>query len=268
MAEDTPSGPPPEVETDLGCEPVELAAATSADPSDTPAEAPPPVGLPPERDVHDLDWAAVRAAVDPAAVRARMRATVEAFETLLDSQPSPGLLFDEDRSDVEEQVVQVAAFDSARPLWIIGDLHGDLLTLEAALALADLSALDEGSGPPDLLLLGDLFDDEGLGLELLLRVFELIITRPGRVCVIVGNHDEALTYDGIRFASTVSPSDFADFLNANLAHEWIERTGKLAVRFFAQAPPRAVHARRAARGACGLSAGRSARETGGDRGLE
>jgi hypothetical protein len=32
------------------------------------------------------------------------------------------------------------------------------------------------------------------------------------------------------------PADFAEFLNANLAHEWIQRAGKLAVRFFAQAP--------------------------------
>jgi len=234
MAEDTPGELPPQAES--GCEPVEMAAEVSAAPADPAAEAPPPVGLPPVLDVHDLDWAAVRAAVAPAPVRARMRATVEAFETLLDSHATPGLLFDNDRGDAEEQVIQVAAIDPARPLWIIGDLHGDLLALEAALALVDQSALEEGSAPPDLLLLGDLFDDEGLGLELLLRVFELIIARPGRVCVIVGNHDEALTYDGNRFASTVSPSDFADFLNANLAHEWIERTGKLAVRFFAHAP--------------------------------
>jgi hypothetical protein len=34
----------------------------------------------------------------------------------------------------------------------------------------------------------------------------------------------------------VVPADFAEFLNANLAHEWIGRVGKLAVRFCAQAP--------------------------------
>ena len=86
------------------------------------------------------------------------------------------------------------------------------------------------------MFLGDLFDDEGFGLEVLLRVFELIVEAPDRVCLIAGNHDEALSYDGVRFASSVSPSDFADFLNANLAHEWIERAGKLAVRLFARAP--------------------------------
>jgi hypothetical protein len=56
------------------------------------------------------------------------------------------------------------------------------------------------------------------------------------VCVIAGNHDEALSFDGSRFASSVSPSDFADFLNAHRTHEWIERVGKLAVRLTAGLP--------------------------------
>ena len=71
---------------------------------------------------------------------------------------------------------------------------------------------------------------------MLLRVFELILEAPERICVVAGNHDEALSYDGARFASSVSPSDFADFLNAHLAHEWIARVGKLTVRLIAQAP--------------------------------
>jgi hypothetical protein len=56
------------------------------------------------------------------------------------------------------------------------------------------------------------------------------------VCVVAGNHDEALSFDGARFASTVSPSDFADFLNAHRTHEWIERTAKLAIRLTERAP--------------------------------
>ena len=126
--------------------------------------------------------------------------------------------------------------DAASPLWIVGDLHGDLLALEAALAAMRDPALQTGEEKPRIVFLGDLFDDEGFGLEVLLRVFELITDAPDRVCVIAGNHDEALSYDGVRFASSVAPSDFADFLNANLAHEWIERAGKLAVRLFARAP--------------------------------
>jgi hypothetical protein len=56
------------------------------------------------------------------------------------------------------------------------------------------------------------------------------------VCLLAGNHEDALGYNGARFTATVSPSDFSDFLNENLAHEWIGRAGKLAVRIAAHAP--------------------------------
>ena len=51
----------------------------------------------------------------------------------------------------------------------------------------------------------------------------MILALPDRVCLIAGNHDEALSYEGGRFASSVSPGDLAEFLNADLAHEWIDR---------------------------------------------
>ncbi|HEX8308085.1 MAG TPA: metallophosphoesterase [Allosphingosinicella sp.] len=200
------------------------------------AQAPEPVAIPQVEDVRDLDWALVREAVAPSAVRSRIRSTVEAFEALLDREAGPGLLFDGFRTDPGDQAIKVAEVDPEAPLWIVGDLHGDLLALEAALAFIEAGSGEAEATPPNIILLGDLFDDEGYGLELLLRVFELILERPGRVCVVVGNHDEALSFDGNRFASSVSPGDFADFLNSNLAHEWIERAGKLAVRFFDQAP--------------------------------
>jgi hypothetical protein len=202
-----------------------------------PVEEPAPVAIPPVEDVRDLDWAAVGEAVAPNAVRSRLRSTVEAFEALLDREGGPGLLFDRHRADPRDQAIRIGEMDAETPLWIIGDLHGDLLALEAALAFIGAESGEAGgTAPPNIVLLGDLFDDEGYGLELLLRVFELILERPGQVCVVVGNHDEALSYDGSRFATSVSPGDFADFLNSNLAHEWIGRAGKLAVRFFEQAP--------------------------------
>jgi hypothetical protein len=187
-------------------------------------------------DVHDLDWPAVHDAVARAKERSRLRETVEGFEALLDRAGGPGLMFDGDRATPGDQAIKVGDFDGAAPLWIIGDLHGDLLALEAALALIEKVAGESQAPPPRIVFLGDLFDDEGFGLELLMRVFELVLAAPKRICVLVGNHDEALSYNGVHFASSVSPGDFADFLNANLAHEWIERAGKLAVRFFAQAP--------------------------------
>jgi hypothetical protein len=214
-----------------GPQSVAVEASTAA-----PADDPVPVAIPPVEDVRDLDWAAVGEAVAPSAIRSRIRTTVEAFEALLDREEGAGLLFDRYRAGSGDRAIRVGELDPGAPLWIIGDLHGDLLALEAALALIEAKSEGPEAAPPNIVLLGDLFDDEGYGLELLLRVFELILERPGRVCVVVGNHDEALSYDGNRFATSVSPGDFADFLNSNLAHEWIERAGKLAVRFFAQAP--------------------------------
>ena len=215
---------------------TEEAAAFPTGPAEAPPAKPPPDALPAIIDVHDLDWPAVHDAVARARERSRMRQTVEAFEALLDRAGGPSLMFDEDRATPGDQAIKVGEFDAAAPLWIIGDLHGDLLALEAALALMEKDASDTQSPPPRIVFLGDLFDDEGFGLELLLRVFELVLAAPQRICVLVGNHDEALSYNGVHFATSVSPGDFADFLNANLAHEWIERAGKLAVRFFAQAP--------------------------------
>jgi hypothetical protein len=113
-------------------------------------------------------------------------------------------------------------------------IYGDLLALEAALLLIR-SYSHQSVSKPRIVFLGDLFDDEGFGLEVLLRVFELILENPALVCVIAGNHDEALSYDGTRFTSDVSPSDFSEYLNTHSDDEWITRAGKLAVRLFSQA---------------------------------
>jgi hypothetical protein len=185
-------------------------------------------------DVDWLDWSAVRAAVDPGGVRARMRTTVERIEALLDHADGPTLLFDEHRDSAGDRAIHVTHLDDAAPLWFIGDLHGDLLALEAALALA--RPANETGPRARLVFLGDLFDDGGFGLEVLLRFLELVAEDPASVCLIAGNHDEALGYDGSRFTATVSPSDFSELLNANLAHEWITRAGKVAVRLIARSP--------------------------------
>ena len=165
-----------------------------------------------------------------------MPSAVERMEILLDRPAGPGMLFDADRVDLADRAICVSALDNAVPLWIIGDLHGDLLALEAALAQIRRHAPADLDAAPRIVFLGDFWDDEGFGLEVLLRVFELIIEAPERVCVIAGNHDEALSYAGERFTSSVSPADFAEFLNESLAHEWIVRAAKLAMRLTAHAP--------------------------------
>ena len=224
----------------LSAGPASEPPADSALAPATADEPPPAPAAEPAVQVHALDWQAVRQAVDPAALRARMRATVESMETLLDGAGGPGMLFDRDRAHPGDRAIQVSKFDPGAPLWIIGDLHGDLhgdlLALEAALAQISAHGLAGDHLPPRIIFLGDFFDDQGLGLELLLRVFELIVQAPRRVCVIAGNHDEALAFDGTRFTSSVSPGDLADLLNAHRTHEWIERVGKLAVRLAARSP--------------------------------
>lgn len=208
--------------------------ATNDAPISDVAAAPAPA-FPPAIEVRDLDWSAIRTAVEPATVRTRMRAAVEQLEVLLDHVGGPGMLFDHDRAHAGDRVIGVAATDNTSPLWIIGDLHGDLLALEASLALIHRDVAPDGAAPR-IIFLGDFVDDEGFALEVLVRVFELIIEAPQRICVIAGNHDEALSYDGETFASSVAPSDFADFLNANLADESIVRAAKLAMRLTAHAP--------------------------------
>jgi hypothetical protein len=145
------------------------------------------------------------------------------------------MLFDDQRNDAFDRALRVTTL-SDEPLWFVGDIHGDLLALNAALALIAHESTREHVQLARIVLLGDLFDDGGYRLETLLQVFELILQRPQSVCLLAGNHDEALGYNGARFTATVSPSDFCDFLNENLAHEWISRAGKLAVRIAARAP--------------------------------
>jgi len=187
----------------------------------------------PTIEVRDLDWPAIRKAADADAIRRRMPAIVQQMEALLDAPNGPGMLFDRDRKDASDRVIHVSATESTAPLWVIGDLHGDLLALEAALAHIRQQAVD--GAPYRIIFLGDFIDDEGFSLELLLRVYELVIQQPERICVIAGNHDEALRYDGARFSSTVSPGDFADVLNQNLQEDWMVRTGKLVLRVTAHA---------------------------------
>ena len=210
------------------------AASDGADAVATP-EVPPPA-ISPVVDVTDLDWSAIRAAVDRARDLQDIAAVIEQAERILDRDP-PGLLFDADRADPADRVIRVKELRTDSALWIIGDLHGDLLALEAALALIRRETGDGST--PRLIFLGDFFDDAGYGLELLVRVFRLISAEPESVCVVIGNHEEALQYAGDRFSATVSPSDFADFLNDNLDDEWIVRAGKLAVRL-AVVGPRAL----------------------------
>jgi hypothetical protein len=186
-------------------------------------------------DVSDLDWSYFDNAPIASNLLSRASQIGADFEKLLLLKAGPGLLFDAHRSDPQDRAIQVGKWEDEHPLWFIGDLHGDLLALEAALLLIR-NHPTYGSAKPKIVFLGDLFDDGGYGLETLLKVFELANEAPDTVCIIAGNHDEALGHDGARFTSLVEPDDFSDLLNQRLAEEHIARLGKLAIKFFSSAP--------------------------------
>src|SRR3954464_7855616 len=70
----------------------------------TPPPTPVPA-IPPVVDVDDLDWDCIGAALDPEALRARMRATVEQLEALLDSPGGVQMLFDDQREGAADRAL-------------------------------------------------------------------------------------------------------------------------------------------------------------------
>jgi hypothetical protein len=186
-------------------------------------------------DINDLDWSKVEKTLTESNPLSRIAQIVANFQQLLEQKAGRGMLFDPYRSDPKDHAIQLTRLDDHAPLWFIGDLHGDLLALEAALLLIREHSL-HGSSEARIVFLGDLFDDEGYGLATVLRAFELASQSPDRICIIAGNHDEALRHDGVRFHSVVEPSDFSGLLNANLGNADIVTLGKMVAAYFASAP--------------------------------
>jgi hypothetical protein len=204
--------PPSDVKSECG--PHSLQEAQSTDQEQltpevehAPAEGKPPPPFLPVGEVRDLNWVAAHAMINPTSLRARMPAIVQRMEKLLDQSSGPEMLFDQERGCTNNKAIHVTKVQSDQPLWFVGDLHGDWLALESILLLIQGHNGDAGA-KSRIIFLGDLFDDEGFGLEVLLRVFEITLENPASVCIIAGNHDESLKFDGQQFYSEVSPSDF------------------------------------------------------------
>ena len=113
-------------------------------------------------------------------------------------------------------------------LWFIGDLHGDILALDAA-----LSYIDSHSISPTIVFLGDLFDRFDYGIEVVMRVISLIIERPGKILWIAGNHDDGLFFKDGKFSSKVHPAEFVDFLDQHAEYQEI---GQWLIEFCQQLP--------------------------------
>ena len=111
----------------------------------------PPLVLP-VVDVADLDWIALRDRLDIGGVRSRMAGIVSRMENLPDQTVGAEMLFDPDRTWPGDRAINVTQMDE-NPLWFIGDLHGDLLALEAALLLIR-THIQHGSAKSRIVFLG------------------------------------------------------------------------------------------------------------------
>lgn len=191
-------------------------------------------------------------------------ATTRALEELL-AEPRPCVLaFDELRASNKTQFVDIREhFLPEMDLWIIGDLHGDLLSWRALLHYANQRSRVEGKNPV-LLLLGDLFDDGAFGHRVLLEVINGIVNQPrsrpivdtplqpkvarattsnlpqtrSQFMFVVGNHDVGLAYESAsnQFRSSVSPSDFTNWLNSLAPDSAWRGLALSAIQFFSTAP--------------------------------
>lgn len=215
--------------------PEDVPAAVEA--GSPPAARPAPPAVPDLVEVRIPDSVAESIPVLAERLRAGAADILAAFTQILEGPPDglSGFLFDDCRSGPGNQAVIIDSLPDDN-LWFLGDLHGDLLALEAA--LSHITQAQAGSFP-SLVLLGDLFDDGDHSYEVVLRVLELVVEHPGRIAVLAGNHDEALDYDPVSgmFRSSVSPSDFTDWLNVHApGNATVRGVGEAVVKLFAQAP--------------------------------
>lgn len=219
--------------------PVDAGSPAVSPPPDRPVPEPARVR---EIDVAELMQAQPGPAERQKALRERSHqlcaAMSDAFGEFTEPQRSP-LAFSQHRTSNRGQVIVVPELAGLETngLWFLGDIHGDILGLDAA-----VQYIDSQSPDATIVFLGDMFDDQGFGYEVVLRLFELITSRHGRIGYVVGNHDVAISMrlePDLVFSSSVSPSDFADFLNERRGDPAITEVGKLIVRFL-QAAPRAM----------------------------
>lgn len=122
-------------------------------------------------------------------------------------------------------------------LWFIGDAHGDLLAFRALLAYGETVSRCAGRRA-NFFFLGDLIDDGPFGHLVLLEFFERLLRANGRIGFVVGNHDIGLRCDGEghSFGSSVTPCDFADWLNKLASGSHWHPLATEAIQFFKRAP--------------------------------
>ncbi|NLX58547.1 MAG: hypothetical protein GXY74_05600 [Phycisphaerae bacterium] len=212
-------------------------AATTKASSPRPAESFEPVlcDIPPET-VEQLLREVLREADMNGPCCERAGEIVSGVERLLEGDPLPGLAFDDWRSGPANQAVVVDRLPSNADVWFIGDIHGDVLSLRVALDYLDTVSRRD-LRQPYIVFLGDLFDRGHMGYQAVLCLFHELLVRGRQMCVLAGNHDEALGYREAddAFVATVSPFDLAAWLNDH-REDVPRRVGRAVVRLFSSAP--------------------------------
>lgn len=169
---------------------------------------------------------------------------VEKLNCLLDEKSDLlGMAFDQCRTGSKEMVIQVDEDQFPNPeehdVWFLGDIHGDLLGMLAALEYGKQKSERDGK-QPWFILLGDFTDRGPYDHLVLLKLYSLVLDDDfrSRLCVIVGNHDECLGYndDSRKFQATVNPAEFTEWLNANHDNELWQRLGHATIEFFKRMP--------------------------------
>lgn len=118
-----------------------------------------------------------------------------------------------------------------RDIWFVGDIHGDLLALRAMLAFVSSNSVRR----PVFVFLGDLFDRNPFGLNVLIEVMRLLRDDPDSVFVIAGNHDDGLEWSERGFSSRITPHQFSDEMNA-FGDETTKEFVKAFIRFAKKLP--------------------------------
>ena len=126
---------------------------------------------------------------------------------------------------------------SENELWIIGDLHGDLLALRALTTFASYMSR-KNNHQAAVCFLGDFFDDGSFGHAVLYEALTRIVSADPPGFFVAGNHDLALCWNEAenRFTADVAPHDFADWLNTQPTDSHWRKFVQAVVVWFKSAP--------------------------------
>lgn len=129
-------------------------------------------------------------------------------------------------------VVGDAASIAGRDIWFVGDVHGDILAFRSMMAFIASHSVQR----PIFVFLGDLFDRNPFGLNVLIEAMCLLRDDPDSVFFIAGNHDDGLEWTDAGFSSRITPHQFSDELNAfgddvakDFVKEYVRLSRKLPV---------------------------------------